>query len=128
MIEIVFEKFPLYAYWAIIGLILSSPVAILLVSGMGTITVMSVITGIVALAVGFVAWNAPVPLPAQSARLTGQVHPLSLYGAVGAVVSVCDSLNYLLEEEDILQVFRLVNNYLYPGGVFIFDFKGCPHP
>lgn len=54
MIEIVFEKFPLYAYWAIIGLILSSPVAILLVSGMGTITVMSVITGIVALAVGFV--------------------------------------------------------------------------
>ena len=54
LIEIIFEKFPLYAYWAIIGLIISSPVAILLVSGMGTITVISVITGIVALAVGFV--------------------------------------------------------------------------
>ena len=28
-----------------------------------------------------------------------------------------------LEEEELLQVFRLVNNYLYPGGVFIFDFN-----
>lgn len=46
-----------------------------------------------------------------------------LYGTVGAVVSVCDSLNYLLEEEDICSAFRLVNNYLYPGGVFIFDFN-----
>lgn len=48
---------------------------------------------------------------------------LELYGTVGAVVSVCDSLNYLLEEEEIEQTFRLVNNYLYPGGVFIFDFN-----
>ena len=44
-----------------------------------------------------------------------------LYGTVRAVVSVCDSLNYLLEEEDLLQTFRLVNNYLDPGGIFIFD-------
>ncbi len=55
--------------------------------------------------------------------LLQDMRELELYGAVGAVVSVCDSLNYLLEEEDILQVFRLVNNYLYPGGVFIFDFN-----
>lgn len=54
MIEIIFEKFPLYAYWAIIGLIISSPIAILLVSGMGTITIVSILTGIVSLAVGFV--------------------------------------------------------------------------
>ena len=26
-------------------------------------------------------------------------------------------------KEELLQVFRLVNNYLYPGGVFIFDFN-----
>ena len=44
-----------------------------------------------------------------------------LYGTVKAVVSLCDSMNYILEEEDLLQVFRLVNNYLDPGGVFIFD-------
>lgn len=44
-----------------------------------------------------------------------------LYGTVKAVVSVCDSLNYITETEDLLRVFRLVNNYLDPGGVFIFD-------
>lgn len=44
-----------------------------------------------------------------------------LYGTVKAVLCVCDSLNYLLEEEEVLQTFRLVNNYLDPGGVFIFD-------
>lgn len=55
LIEIIFEKFPLYAYWAIIGLIISSPAAILLMGGIGSITVSSVIVGIAALAVGFVA-------------------------------------------------------------------------
>lgn len=48
---------------------------------------------------------------------------LDSYSTVGTVISVCDSVNYILEEEELLQVFRLVNNYLYPGGVFIFDFN-----
>lgn len=48
---------------------------------------------------------------------------LELYSTVGTVISVCDCLNYLLEEEDLLCVFRLVNNYLYPGGLFLFDFN-----
>ena len=48
---------------------------------------------------------------------------LYLYSTVGTVISVCDSVNYILEEEELLQVFRLVNNYLYPGGIFIFDFN-----
>ena len=30
-------------------------------------------------------------------------------------------MNYILEPEDLTEVFRLVNNYLDPGGVFIFD-------
>ena len=30
-------------------------------------------------------------------------------------------MNYLVEEEDLLTVFRLVNNYLDHGGMFIFD-------
>ena len=55
--------------------------------------------------------------------LLQDMREFELYGAVGAVISVCDSINYLLEEEDILQTFRLVQNYLYPGGVFIFDFN-----
>ncbi|MGN0277827.1 MAG: class I SAM-dependent DNA methyltransferase [Lachnospiraceae bacterium] len=55
--------------------------------------------------------------------LLQDMREFELYGTVGAVISVCDSVNYLLEEEDILQTFRLVNNYLYPRGVFIFDFN-----
>lgn len=55
LIEIIFQKFPLYAYWAIIGLIISSPVAILLVSEMGTITIVSVITSVITFGIGFFA-------------------------------------------------------------------------
>lgn len=55
--------------------------------------------------------------------LCQDMREFELYGTVRAVVSVCDSLNYLLEEEDLLKTFRLVNNYLDPGGIFIFDFN-----
>lgn len=55
--------------------------------------------------------------------LQQDMRELELYSTVGTVISVCDSLNYILEEEELLQVFRLVNNYLYPGGLFIFDFN-----
>lgn len=55
--------------------------------------------------------------------LLQDMRELELYSTVGTVVSVCDSVNYILEEEELLQVFSLVNNYLYPGGIFIFDFN-----
>lgn len=55
--------------------------------------------------------------------LLQDMRSFELYGTVGAVISVCDSVNYLLEDEDVVQTFRLVNNYLYPGGLFIFDFN-----
>lgn len=55
--------------------------------------------------------------------LLQDMRELELYGTVGAVCSVCDSLNYILEDEDMVKVFSLVNNYLYPGGVFLFDFN-----
>ena len=55
--------------------------------------------------------------------LLQDMRELELYGTVGAVVSVCDSLNYLLEEEDIVQTFSRVNDYLYPQGIFVFDFN-----
>ena len=54
LIEIIFNKFPLYAYWGIIGLIVASPFAILAMGSFGAITVVSIITGVLALAVGFV--------------------------------------------------------------------------
>jgi len=53
--------------------------------------------------------------------LLQDMREFELYGTVRAVVSVCDSMNYILDEEELLGVFRLVNNYLDPGGVFIFD-------
>lgn len=56
MIEVLFEKFPMYAYWAIIGLIVASPIAILLASELGVITVGAVITSAITFAIGvFVA-------------------------------------------------------------------------
>lgn len=55
--------------------------------------------------------------------LLQDMRELELYSTVGTVLSVCDSLNYLLEEKELLQVFRLVDNYLYPGGLFLFDFN-----
>jgi len=53
--------------------------------------------------------------------LLQDMREFELYGTVRAVISICDSMNYILDEEDLLQVFRLVNNYLDPKGVFIFD-------
>lgn len=54
LIEIIFAKFPLYAYWAIIGLIVASPIAIIAMNSFPAITFVGVLTGAVALAVGFV--------------------------------------------------------------------------
>lgn len=55
--------------------------------------------------------------------LCQDMREFELYGTVGAVICMCDSINYLLEEEEVLTCFRLVNNYLYPGGLFLFDFN-----
>lgn len=55
--------------------------------------------------------------------LQQDMRDLELYSTVGTVYSVCDSLNYILEEDELLEVFSLVNNYLYPNGIFIFDFN-----
>ena len=55
--------------------------------------------------------------------LLQDMREFELYGTVKAVVSICDSVNYITEEEDLEEVFRLVNNYLDPKGIFIFDFN-----
>ena len=53
--------------------------------------------------------------------LEQDIRAFELYGTVRAVISVCDCLNYLGSAEDLLQVFRLAENYLDPGGVLVFD-------
>ena len=55
--------------------------------------------------------------------LLQDMREFELYGTVKAIVSICDSVNYITEEEELEEVFRLVNNYLDPKGVFIFDFN-----
>lgn len=46
---------------------------------------------------------------------------LRLPEPVDIAVSFCDSLNYFLEESDLLQVFRAIRGQLKPGGFFLFD-------
>ena len=53
--------------------------------------------------------------------LLQDMREFELYGTVRAIYSACDSVNYILEEEDLREVFTLVNNYLDPKGIFIFD-------
>jgi SAM-dependent methyltransferase len=60
---------------------------------------------------------------AEILYLLQDMRELELYSTVGTVISVCDSVNYILETEELSEVFRLVNNYLYPGGLFVFDFN-----
>ena len=57
MIEMVFERFPSYAYWAIIGLLFGSPIAILMVATFYAINVVSIVTGLIALLCGLVISN-----------------------------------------------------------------------
>lgn len=53
--------------------------------------------------------------------LCQDMREFELYGTVAAVVSICDCMNYITEPEDLVTVFKLVNNYLDPKGIFIFD-------
>lgn len=55
--------------------------------------------------------------------LLQDMREFELYGTVKAVISVCDSVNYITKKEELRKVFQLVNNYLDPEGVFIFDFN-----
>lgn len=54
LVEIIFAKAPMMAYWAIIGLIIASPFAIVLMNDFSGINIVSILTGIVAFAVGCV--------------------------------------------------------------------------
>ena len=55
--------------------------------------------------------------------LCQDMRSFELYGTVGAVVSVCDSINYLKDIDELLTVCKLANNYLDPKGLFVFDVK-----
>nr|MDE7478770.1 DUF368 domain-containing protein [Lachnospiraceae bacterium] len=54
LIEFMLKKYPSITYCAIIGLIVASPFAILIMMEIGTVGFVEIITGVVLLAVGFV--------------------------------------------------------------------------
>lgn len=55
--------------------------------------------------------------------LCQDMQEFELYGTVAAVVCICDSINYVTDPEELTKVFSLVNNYLDPEGLFLFDFN-----
>ncbi len=55
--------------------------------------------------------------------LCQDMREFELYGTVRSIISICDSVNYITDQEELQQVFCLADNYLDPDGVFIFDFN-----
>ncbi|MDP4092844.1 MAG: class I SAM-dependent methyltransferase [Bacillota bacterium] len=53
--------------------------------------------------------------------LNQDMSEFELFGTVDSIVCLVDSLNYLTKKSNILKMFKLVENYLNPGGLFIFD-------
>ena len=62
----------------------------------------------------------------QGLYIQQDIRSFELYGTVDAVVSLCDVFNYLLTPRDLLRSFKLINNYLNPNGLLIFDIN-TPH-
>ena len=60
-------------------------------------------------------------LSARPMYLLQDMRRFELYGTVGATVCCLDSLNYLIEDEDLEACLRCVHNYLDPDGLFLFD-------
>lgn len=44
-----------------------------------------------------------------------------LYGTVDVILCLMDSVNYIINKNGLKKLFKLVWNYLNPGGLFIFD-------
>ena len=55
--------------------------------------------------------------------LCQDMREFELYGTAGTFVSVGDSVNYLLADDDMVRLFKRVNTFLFPRGIFVFDFK-----
>lgn len=49
------------------------------------------------------------------------MHKLDLFGTIDACISSLDCINYITKEEELIKTFELVDNFLEPDGVFIFD-------
>ena len=53
--------------------------------------------------------------------LNQDITDFELYGTVDVITCLMDSLNYITYKSDLNRLFKWVNNYLEPNGLFIFD-------
>jgi len=60
-------------------------------------------------------------VPGELRWLEGDMREWTLPEPVDAAVSLCDSVNYLLTEQDVLRMFRRTYEGLKPGGALLFD-------
>lgn len=54
IIEIMFERFPMYVYWSIIGLLIASPIGIIMVGNFPELTIVRILTGLVTFTIGWI--------------------------------------------------------------------------
>lgn len=57
--------------------------------------------------------------------LNQDITDFELYGTVDVIICLMDSLNYIVDSRKVVKMFELVNNYLNPEGLFIFDINSC---
>jgi len=53
--------------------------------------------------------------------LNQDITQFELYGTVDAALCLMDTLNYITDKRKVKDFFKLVTNYLNPGGLFVFD-------
>lgn len=70
-----------------------------------------------------IAQNKKIQSDHDILYLQQDMREFELYGTVRAIISICDSMNYITEPKELEQVFYWVNNYLDTDGIFVFDFN-----
>lgn len=50
-----------------------------------------------------------------------------LFGTADVFVSLLDTINHILDEEDIIHIFESFHNYMSVGGIFLFDIGTYKH-
>ncbi len=57
----------------------------------------------------------------QPLLLLQDITDFELFGTVNVITCLLDTVNHVLERQDLLQMFRRCKTYLQAGGLFIFD-------
>lgn len=70
-----------------------------------------------------VAYNKKLEDNQDIMYLCQDMRKLKLGTSVGTFISVCDSVNYILTDKDMVKMFSCVRKILCDNGVFIFDFN-----